>query len=273
LEEFAPDTLHLYPGRAISEYLDPGLWEACHDPAPVSLPAPFLDTAPKTMVIQTLGTAEHQGQWVFWAILAGIAILTAARYYYLKRLKLLGQSVFKRSAALQLLRESPVHAHQSFIPFFSIYLIAVIVLIHQVMEVFSPGSAGGWLSLLLYAEFLGIYLAAFLLKILVIWLISVLFKNEETGMEYIQTIIIFNLALGIILLPMLLLIVYTWPQPMIFAAAGIALLIMVMRFVRGIAIGLSDTKFSLFHLFLYLCTLEILPLVIAAKFLSKYFFT
>jgi hypothetical protein len=29
----------------------------------------------------------------------------------------------------------------------------------------------------------------------------------------------------------------------------------------------------LFHLFLYLCTLEILPIIVAAKFLSKYFFS
>lgn len=225
------------------------------------------------MVAEPLMVVQHQGQWVFWSILAGISILTMTRYYFLKRLKLLLSALLKRSAAQQLLRESPVQAHQSFIPLLAIYLISFTVLIHQVMEEFSPGLSQGWSSLLLYGELLGAYLALFLIKILFIQLISMIFKNEETGMEYIQTIIIFNLAIGILLLPLLLLIVYTWSGPMVYITGGIILLVMFLRFIRGISIGLSDTKFSLFHLFLYLCTLEILPLVIAAKFVSKYFFT
>ncbi len=274
LEEFLTDTLYLHPGRVVSEFLDPGLFEACRmaSSGPV-IPEPFLGTGPVSMIVQPIAQVQHHGQWVFWSILAGISVLTITRYYYLKRLKLLMYSLFKRSSALQLLRESPVHAHQSFIPLMTIYLITMTVLLHQVMQIFSPGSSTGFSGLLLYAELLGVYLALFLLKIMVIMLISTIFKNEETGMEYIQTIIIFNLAIGILLLPLLLLIVYTWPQPMIFVTAGVVLLIMFLRFIRGIAIGLSDTKFSLFHLFLYLCTLEILPLVIAAKFFSKYFFT
>ena len=37
-------------------------------------------------------------------------------------------------------------------------------------------------------------------------------------------------------------------------------------FYRGFQIGMNFTKFSKFHLFLYLCTLEILPVVVMVKF-------
>ena len=124
-----------------------------------------------------------------------------------------------------------------------------------------------------FMEFLGIYVAFSLVKILVIWLISVTFKNKETAKEYIQNILIYNLVTGILLLPLLLLIIYTYHEMFLYLAGGLVLIMIFLRFIRGIAIGLSDSKFSLIHLFLYLCTLEILPLLVAAKFLSKYFFS
>lgn len=264
------DTLYLNPGRSISEYLDPGLSEACHRPA-ASPPPPFLATGPSGITPRPAEADLFHGEWVFWFILAGFAILTIARYYYLKRLKLLFASILKRSASLQLIRESPVHAHQSFLPFLAIYTITSLLLIHHVIGVFSPGAYGGIGAMAGYAELFGLYLGFFALKIIAIFLISILFRNVETGVEYIQNILMFNLVLGIILLPVLLLVTFISREIFVYIAVALAVLMMALRFIRGIVIGLSDTKFSLFHLFLYLCTLEILPVMIAAIFISKYF--
>jgi hypothetical protein len=153
------------------------------------------------------------------------------------------------------------------------YIISITLLIYEAMEILSPGSSEGLVSLLLFAGFLGIYILVFLMKILVIWIISIIFKNPATASEYIQTILIFNLVMGILLLPFLLVMTFALRDIVLYASLGIVLILMGLRFIRGIAIGLSDTNFSLIHLFLYLCTLEILPLAIAAKFLSKYFFS
>jgi len=268
------DSLFYYPGRSVSEFLDPGIWELCHKVSGgTSGPLPFLNTAPANMILQPLVPAEINNNWIFWILLTGFAILTMTRYYHAKRLKLFGSAIFKRAAALQLIRESPVYSHRSFFPLLSIYIISVTLLIQQMVEVSSPGSGDDIISLLGFAQFLGIYIAFSLLKMLTIWLVSITFKNVETAREYIQNILIYNLVLGILLLPVLLLIVYTYHELFLYLAGGLALIIMGLRFIRGIAIGLSDSKFSLFHLFLYLCTLEILPLAFAAKFLSKYFFS
>ena len=224
------------------------------------------------MNLQPLASDTLSNNWIFWILIGGIAILTMTRYYYEKRLKLIGASIFSRSTALQLIRESSIYAHPSFFPLLAIYIISVTLLIHQAVEVFAPGSAEGMKSLLVFLQFLGIYMGYSLFKILLIWLISITFKNTETAREYIQNILIYNLVLGIMLLPLLLLIIYTYHELFLYIAAGLALIMIGLRFIRGIAIGLSDSNFSLFHLFLYLCTLEILPLAFTAKFLSKYFF-
>jgi hypothetical protein len=274
LPEIITDTLVYSPGHSISGLLDPGLWELYHDVSsgPVS-PRPFLDTAPADMILQPLASPELKNNWIFWVLLAGFIVLTMVRYYHEKRLRLFGSSVLKRSAAIQLIRESPIYAHRSFFPMLLIYIISVTLLIYQSVEITSPGSTEGIKTLLVFLEFLGIYVAFSLLKILVIWLISVTFKNKDTAKEYIQNILIYNLVTGILLLPLLLLIIYSYHELFLYVAGGLVLIMIFLRFIRGVAIGLSDAKFSLFHLFLYLCTLEILPLLVAAKFLSKYFFS
>jgi len=271
LREEVPDSLIYSPHRSVSEFLDPGLWENWRLADGGAPPPPFLDTAPKDLLPQPLSTPGIMYDWIFWILFAGFAILTMTRFYHSKRLKLLGSSTLKRSAAIQLMRESPVYSHRSFLPLLSVYIISLILLIHQAMEITSPGSGSGLSSLLDFSLFLGIYLGFALMKILVIWLIGIIFKNPDTAREYIQNIIIYNLALGIILLPVLLLIIYTYHEAFLYLAGGIALIMMGLRFLRGIIIGLSDAKFSLIHLFLYLCTLEILPIAIAAKLMSKYF--
>jgi len=275
LEPIPFDTNYVTPGQSVSEFLDPGLAEMWHSTVSGSgVPLPFLHTYPGHMVVQPLEAAGQQhSSWAFWFILAGFFILTLTRYYYEKRLKLLGISVFKRSAALQLVRESPLHTHQSFIPLLGIYIISLTLLIFQATDITSPGSASGLNSLLLFAGFLGVYILAFLLKILIIWLISIIFKNPSTASEYIQTILIYNIVLGIVLLPLILLMAFAFRDIVLYISLGIALTLMGLRLIRGLAIGLSDTNFSLIHLFLYLCTLEILPLAFIAKFLSKYFFS
>ena len=272
MPEIIADSNIYSPGKSVSEFLDPGTWELYHNnlSGPEG-PLPFLNTAPPDLMLQPVIAMEFTNDWVFWLLLAGFAILTTTRYYHEKRLKLLGSAIFKRSTAVQLIRESPVYAHRSFFPLLSIFIISMTLFIYQAVEVFSPGSSDGIKTFFLFAEFLGIYIGYSLLKIFSIWLISITFKNPETAREYIQNILIYNLVLGILLLPLLLLIIYTYHELFIYLAAGIAILIMCLRFIRGIAIGLSDPKFSLFHLFLYLCTLEILPLAFAAKFLSTYF--
>jgi hypothetical protein len=58
----------------------------------------------------------------------------------------------------------------------------------------------------------------------------------------------------------------------LYIAICIVFLLFIYRFFRGLSIGTGNTKFSLFHLFLYLCTLEILPYMIVAKLVLKYIF-
>lgn len=274
MQEVIADSLIYSPGRSVSTYLDPGLWEQWQgNPGSAGSSFPFLYTAQKNWTFNPHLLDSIKNDWIFWVLLAGFIALTFTRFYHARRLKMLGSSVFKHSAALQLIREGPVHAHRSFLLLVVIYVVSMTLLIQQTGEFFSPGSSQGILSLLTYLQFLAFYLAFILLKFLVIWLTGIIFKNVDTAREYIQNILIYNVVQGILLLPLLVLIIYIYPQVFLYITLSIILIMIILRFIRGIMIGLSDPKFTLFHLFMYLCTLEILPLAFAAKIVSKYFFS
>jgi hypothetical protein len=77
----------------------------------------------------------------------------------------------------------------------------------------------------------------------------------------------FNRGTGIILFPVVALIAYFPAEnPMVAVFLGIltTLVFYVMLLKRGISILLKK-QFPIFYLFLYLCTLEILPLLLIYK--------
>jgi hypothetical protein len=233
----------------------------------------FIMTHSPENAFTAVNRSGYSADWIFWIILGGIFLLTLTKFYYEKRLGLLASSVFSRSSANLLIRDSNILRHQSFIYLFFIYLISITLLLHQAFRYADPGTSSSWRELLLYLEIVGAFIAFFLMKITLVRLSGFIFRNTDTATEYIQNMFIFNLFGGIILLPMLLLISYSGTPVFLFIAVGSLVILMFLRFIRGFVVGLSDHKFSLFHLFLYLCTLEILPVVILLKFADKYFFS
>jgi hypothetical protein len=55
------------------------------------------------------------------------------------------------------------------------------------------------------------------------------------------------------------------PEVFIYSGGSVFVLLLLIRVLRGVLIGFNSIRVSKFYLFLYLCTLEILPFVIMAK--------
>jgi len=223
--------------------------------------------------IAAIHHANFSADWIFWIILGGFILLAMTKFYFEKRLALIFSSVFSRSSANLLIRESNAFRFQSFSFLLIIYLISITLFVFQVFRYLSPGSVDFWPNILFYLKIVGAFIAFFLIKITTIRIVGFIFKNPHTASEYIQNMFIFNLFAGIILLPLVLFIHYSHSSLFLFVSFGFLIILMILRFIRGIFVGLSDHKFSLFHLFLYLCTLEILPLIVIAKLIDKYFFS
>ena len=111
-----------------------------------------------------------------------------------------------------------------------------------------------------------------LVKIISIKLLSFIFDKPQLAGEYVFTIFLVNQMIGIALIPAVIFIAYgaaSWAN--LFMYMGILLLIsgFCIRIGKGVLTALSGRGVTLFYLFLYLCTLEIIPLLVGFKLLEK----
>jgi len=79
--------------------------------------------------------------------------------------------------------------------------------------------------------------------------------------------------LGLFMLPVVMCLAFVKQiSPLVFIYSGFGLISVFLftRLARGLIIGFNSMRVSKFYLFLYLCTLEFLPLLFAVKFLVKF---
>jgi len=108
----------------------------------------------------------------------------------------------------------------------------------------------------------------FLIKHLVLQIISTIFPISKEIGQYSFTIIIFGIIVGLLLFPSILLILYAPSNltvPLIYGTFAVVVLIYLYRILRSLFIGLKYISLHKFHFFVYLCTIEIAPLLILLK--------
>lgn len=126
-----------------------------------------------------------------------------------------------------------------------------------------------------YALFLKIL--ASIIGLLIIFFISqkiagfIVEKGKVVSEYLLSTLLLFNIT-GTLLLPLSIGLQYAHKIPTnIILNTGIAFLgfAFLFKLYKGLTIASSYNSLHLFYLFLYICTLEILPIAIAVKFISE----
>jgi hypothetical protein len=108
----------------------------------------------------------------------------------------------------------------------------------------------------------------YLVKLAVIRFFGFIFQIQKEAIDYSLMIILFCNTLGLFLLPIVTCMAFIKNiSPLLFIYSGLGLFatMLLIRTLRGVLIGLGSAKVSRFYLFLYLCTLEILPFVVIVK--------
>ena len=106
------------------------------------------------------------------------------------------------------------------------------------------------------------------LKILFVRFFGFIFQNQKESGDYSLMIFLFCNILGLFLLPIVICLAFVKdvsPVIFIYTGLGVFALLLLIRVLRGLLIGINSIRVSKFYLFLYLCTLEILPFVFMVK--------
>ncbi len=110
----------------------------------------------------------------------------------------------------------------------------------------------------------------FLLRFLIIFSTGFLFSTQDLAAKQLRAAFRADLIQSFFLLP-LLLVMLNIPFP-VFYFAGIALLLIIIIYKWSVTLyfGAKSLKISLYHNILYLCALEIVPVIILLKLLENY---
>lgn len=144
-----------------------------------------------------------------------------------------------------------------------------------VLQLFSSGTffqATTEFSLLSYFIIVAVILCIYLVKILFLKIFSFILDKQELVGEYNFIIFLTNQFLGILLLPVIIFIAYgTDISSSVFVWTGIVCFaaVFILRVEKGLGAVLERREATLFYLILYLCTLEILPLLVGVKLFEK----
>ena len=105
------------------------------------------------------------------------------------------------------------------------------------------------------------------IKNIALILSGLVLDQQEKLQEYRFNVFLMNKTLGLVLTPIIILIAYLSFGEAVIIWIGILLIVTayLYRINRGLSIGLKEANVSGFYLFMYLCTLEILPLVVLTR--------
>jgi len=108
----------------------------------------------------------------------------------------------------------------------------------------------------------------YFIKILIVRIVGFIFKTIKEVNDYTSVLVLFWNSLAVFLFPVVCCMFFVKQvSPYYFIVIGFVgvMIFMLLRTIRILMIGINNTHISKLYLFLYLCTLEILPLAILYK--------
>ncbi len=149
-----------------------------------------------------------------------------------------------------------------FVPCLSFFVFFAHAVLHNIMPSlgYTLPPLSWWQTAMAIVAFVG---SIFILELL----FSILFDVFHMFKEYLtDQLLVFN-ATNIILLPFTLFYFYDEANTFLYIGLGILIIFTLTRWLRGVLIARDKTFFSLFYIFVYLCSVKILPILLMSKWM------
>lgn len=225
----------------------------------------------KTPIFDIITERKPSGKELLFYILSGlVALLAAIRLIfpkYFKNLFLLFMqtSIRQKQTREQLLQNNLASVFLNMLSILSTGLYITLLIQYK-----------QWLSipfyhLLLYSE--GFLFFVYFGKYIFLAFSGWVFNVQEATSAYSSIVFMVNKVLGIVLIPFVLVITFS-PLPIkqvsITISAAILIALFFYRYLISFGVIRTNLKVSVFHFFLYLCAVELLPLVLIYKLLVNF---
>ena len=224
----------------------------------------------RTDGVSPVTIAQFQPDWIFFLFLLSFGLLAWIQVSYSKRLRQILLAPYSKRFLNQLIRDGNIIKERISIALAIVYFTGTSLLLYQVNILLIHHPFFHVSGFLMYLWITAGLLVYWLVKIVMVRFIGKIFKTYQATYEYILNIVILIFVTGILLLPILVITVYLKSVLLLYICLVFFVLSFIFRFVKGFLIGISVSKFSYLLLFVYLCSLEILPVIILAKLILSY---
>ncbi|MCF8304288.1 MAG: DUF4271 domain-containing protein [Bacteroidales bacterium] len=212
---------------------------------------------------------EISHDWVTGIIFFGFILLAWIKVSYPKRLSQLWKGFAQQRYMDIIARDGNLFNERIALGLFFIYIINLslyLLLLNQKILHYPIGEDAGIKAIWTIMYLLFIFVAG---KMILMRFVGFIFRAGHVTFAYIMNMLLYDLMAGIVLLPLLLLIHTTLPVLFLKIGAVALVVLYIWRILRGVNIGLSEPRFSIFYFILYLCTLEIFPALLIYKLVSQ----
>ncbi len=209
--------------------------------------------------------------WFTISLIALVALFTWFRFFYYRIFRQLYTSFYNITTTNQIVRDESVLLQRASLILSVISYMLMGLFLYQ-LSIFLAWDMGILQGGLMRFVFLSLSVAiAYSVKMISLRFLSSVFEIEKPVALYIFNIFLMIMMIGLLLLPINILLAYgplEYRPYVVLVALSIIALLFLYRIIRAIGIWLGISGFSLFYLFLYLCTFEIAPLLIIWKLAS-----
>jgi len=204
---------------------------------------------------------------VTFFIICGLTLLTVIKYNFGKNIKEAFLSFFNYRQALRMFeerRESDRHAAILSFILFSLVVGIFISLIFPFFGVTMPLWGSQELSILFFSTITGLL---YILKAYIWQALGVIFMAQALSKIYVYNMFLYNRNTGLMIFPLVAIIPYVAEGMIPYIVYSVIIVFILSYFFKLFRIFqiINDQNVSVFHFILYLCTLEILPLLLFIK--------
>jgi len=197
---------------------------------------------------------SSSAHWVFIAFVLVLAYLAFLKFRYSNQFVLILKSSFSQKHANQFLREESNSSHK-------LYLLPVFILTFALILCQQQPTISQYA---LNIFWIGLF---FITKYFCLFFLGFIFEKNYLFEEVIFQSFLYEKVIGVVLFPLTLILFYGPFQAQIIHEVIIVFLVIVLvyKWLRMLYLSFFNSSLPKAHIIIYLCTFEILPLIIVAK--------
>ncbi len=211
---------------------------------------------------------EAQQSKLNWTLIIGfisIFLFIILKTYYQKSLTQIVNTLVNFQLSEKILREKNIIVRRAFFILNINYIFIFSLFVLLILKLYNFHIDESYF--VSYLMITGFVILVLLARLIILYLTGIVFNSLAVISEYIHNIYLINKNVGIILLPVIFISLYT-PEVLskiiLLTALGIVSVATIFKYIRGLQIIIKNDILK-FYSFLYLCTLEVLPLVVCYK--------